>query len=128
MIVMDAAEWKIADDHIREIIQIELRHRDIALKNQAREYERRLQILNNENARILAAGQRAVSLEKYEAEQHALTEWRKSIDKFMVTTETRHDTIMKEQTKLRVVIIAWITVASFALALGAALGFPDLIP
>ena len=53
---MNPEEWRTAQAHIREIIDIELKHRDRALENQAREYERRLEILNHENQRILAAG------------------------------------------------------------------------
>lgn len=40
--------------------------RDITLEKQAKEYERRLEGLNHENARILAAQDKSVSAEKFD--------------------------------------------------------------
>lgn len=45
-----------------------------ALKLQAKEYERRLNELNHENERILAAQNKAVSFERYEVEHRFIIE------------------------------------------------------
>jgi hypothetical protein len=44
----------------------EFKHLKVALKLQAKEYERRLTDLNHENARILAAQEKSVSVEKFD--------------------------------------------------------------
>jgi chromosome segregation ATPase len=49
-------------------IKREFKHLKVALKLQAKEYKRRLDELNNENARILAAQEKSVSVEKFDGE------------------------------------------------------------
>ena len=51
-----------------------------ALKSQAVEYERRLDLLNNENARILAVQSHSVSSDVYEVQAASWREWRRGVD------------------------------------------------
>lgn len=53
---------------LKTLIDERDRSTQIALNLQAKEYERRLETLNHENARILEAQSKSVSLEKYELE------------------------------------------------------------
>src|SRR5476651_1538026 len=50
----------------KELLNEKLRGRDHALALQATEYERRLEALNHENARILKAGELSVSVDKFD--------------------------------------------------------------
>jgi hypothetical protein len=83
--------WQIADLHIREVLGLELKARDAALQLQALEYERRLQTLNHENARILEAASKSVSLERFEAAMALQAvhneQTRTFIDRFEAATE-----------------------------------------
>lgn len=49
-----------------ELFNEKIKSRDKDLLKQAREYERRLESLNHENARILAAQDKSVSVEKFD--------------------------------------------------------------
>ena len=115
------SDWEIADRHIREVLAIELAARDKALQNQAVEYERRLEILNHENARVAAATDRAVSMEKFEGFLVVQELQNQQTREFITATQTRTSELAKESARLRTTVITWITIASFVLALAIAL-------
>jgi hypothetical protein len=109
------SSWELRDIHIREVLAIELRHRDRALEVQAREYERRLNTLNHENERILQAAALAVSNEKFDGFIKQLNDWQKIVDRFVAQTETTTSNLEKAQTKLRAMVMIWLAAATILL-------------
>jgi len=72
---------------LKESIHVEFAYRDKALQMQATEYERRLEILNHENQRILDAGALAVSNEKFDGFVKSFAQWKRSVDQDLSTDE-----------------------------------------
>ena len=58
--------------HIREVFGLQTKLTERALELQAKEYERRMENLNNENGRILAAQSASVNLDVWRVEHKAL--------------------------------------------------------
>jgi hypothetical protein len=114
------SSWELRDIHIREVLAIELRHRDRALEVQAREYERRLNTLNHENERILAAAALSVSTEKFDGFIRQLNDWQTTIEQFRVATETTSLDLAKAQVRLRSTVLVWMSVLSVLLSAGVA--------
>ena len=72
---------------LKESIHVEFAYRDKALQMQATEYERRLEILNHENQRILDAGALAVSNEKFDGFVKSFEQWKRSVDQDLSTAQ-----------------------------------------
>jgi hypothetical protein len=113
---MNRAEWELSDIHIREVLAIELRHRDLALEKQASEYERRLEILNGEAVRIASAAALSVSVDKFEGYIAQTNEWKEGFDRFRTGVEKASEILAKEQARLRALVLAWIAIATLVLA------------
>jgi hypothetical protein len=65
------SEWTI--DTLKELLEARLDDMDEALKLQAVEYERRLEVLNNENHRIQEVLAKSVTSEKYDVQRQSDT-------------------------------------------------------
>jgi len=108
--------WEVADLHIREVLAIELKSRDKSLELQAAEYERRLEGLNHEAARISAAAEKAVSLEKFEGYVGLQETHNANTDRFIAKYNATVDQLRSDQNKLRNMTMTWLALVTAILA------------
>jgi len=101
------------DSHYREQ---ELR--DNALRIQAAEYERRLELLNNENSRINSVLQKSVSSELYRSEQKETRDKLTFVMQQIVSLTDRVTTAEKEMTSLNNSLVWLIRLLGGAAILG----------
>lgn len=92
---------KTAVDYLRELFDFRLAAIAEALKLQATEYERRLELLNNEADRIAQAASKAVSLEKFEGYVAAQQVHNETTQAFITSYNTTMSELRREQSRLR---------------------------
>jgi hypothetical protein len=116
-----AATALLANDvaHLREVLYLELHARDLALQIQAKEYERRLESLNHENARILAAGEKSVTSEKFDGFAAAHADWKRVVERWMATSEGQAASALGREKNVRPTLIVVIGAATLLLSLVA---------
>lgn len=71
------------------VIEERMRGQDTALMLQADKYESRLQALNHQSERILAASSKSLDIETFNATMKGLQDWRDSVEKRLTTIEQR---------------------------------------
>jgi len=101
---------------LHRLIEGEIQSRDVALKLQAIEVERRLEALNHEAARINAATTISVSAEKFNEYQKARYEFEERTNEFVATQRASSEASKDESSRMRTWVMVWVGAATLVLS------------
>jgi hypothetical protein len=107
--------------HLREMMDLRFDAISKALELQAREYERRLGVLNHENERIVQIQAQGVSNEKFDGHVKAYEEWKRNVDGVLSLAEGAKVGTEKDRARLRQLVVISIGAATLIISAVVAL-------